>query len=297
MTFIVEDGTGIYNATSYVGLGFIHSYLHARGLETTWDAATSIVQETAAIKATDYIDMRFRTRFLGSKEFLDIAVAESNNLDFLASPQNNSTITIGTTVYKFVNAIVDAYDVNIGVSVDESAANLILAILATGVAGTDYGVGTLEHPDVTAMSAGHDTVFIQAKVAGENGGIVSVTSDDGTRLSWDTATLTGGSDSEEQILEWPRLYVYSPSGTLITGIPTLLKRATAEYALRALSADLMPDPTIDDSGKSITRKKEQVGPIVEETEFASGISHLIRPYPSADRLLLPLLNAGGGVIR
>lgn len=298
MTHVVEDGTGIFRATSYVGLGFVHSYLHARSLNTAWDAASVDDREAATVAATDYIDIRFRARFLGSKEFLEIAVAESNILDILLAPQNNSTVTIGTTVYRFQNGVTLAYDVDIGATIEEAKSNLIAAIMAGTGEGTAYGTGTLEHPDVTASSAGATTILVESKVTGPNGNIVTISSDE-ARLSWDTTTLTGGSDGEEQILEWPRLYVYSPSGILVTGIPILLKKATAEYALRALTATLMPDPTIDDSGKSIIKKVEKVGPIVEETEFEKGsqMSNLLRPYPSADRLLSSLLKSAGGTIR
>lgn len=296
MTHIVEDGTGIFRATSYVGLGFIHSYLHTRGLETIWDAVSEDEKEAAAVIATDYIDRRFGSRFLGRKEFLAIPIAESNLLDILLAPQNNSTVTIGTTVYTFKNGVTDAYDVDIGATVDEAAANLILAINAGSGEGVNYGTGTLIHPDVNAIIAGHSTILVQSNETGPNGEIVTISSDE-DRLSWDTVTLTGGSDGEEQPLEWPRLYVYTPSGTLVSGIPLKLKQATAEYAFRALSVDLMPDPSTDDSGQLIKYKKEVVGPIVEETGFSNSRSELIRTYPSADRLLKSLLLAGGGTIR
>lgn len=82
------------------------------------------------------------------------------------------------------------------------------------------------------------------------------------------------------------------------GVPVGVQRATAEYARRALTAALLPDPTVDASGTLITKKREKVGPIEEETEFAASLGLItILPYPSADALLQPYLRSGGRVIR
>lgn len=87
------------------------------------------------------------------------------------------------------------------------------------------------------------------------------------------------------------------------GIPTLLKKAVAEYALRAASAPLAPDPEQDPSGYQVSRKMEKVGPIEERTDFAfmgPGASRrILRSYPAADMLLHSLLRdwGSGRVIR
>lgn len=90
-----------------------------------------------------------------------------------------------------------------------------------------------------------------------------------------------------QALSFPRLNVIDRNGRFVTGIPVNLKKATAEYALRALSITLLPDPTVDDSGMVVISKKERVGPIEESTDFQSSGSApiLLRPYPAADKLL------------
>lgn len=81
-------------------------------------------------------------------------------------------------------------------------------------------------------------------------------------------------------------------------IPAVLKKATCEYALRALTATLLVDPVVDETGAMITSKTEQVGPIRETTQYySSGGIEIIQPYPAADLLLKSLLKEGGRVIR
>ena len=99
-----------------------------------------------------------------------------------------------------------------------------------------------------------------------------------------------------QSLSFPRLGLYDREGYLISGIPDLLKRATAEYALRALTVTLLPDPVVSDaSGREIESAREKVGPI--ETEYTYGELVPLRPYPAADRLLEQFLRTAGRAYR
>ncbi|RKX23984.1 MAG: hypothetical protein DRP45_09205 [Candidatus Zixiibacteriota bacterium] len=93
-----------------------------------------------------------------------------------------------------------------------------------------------------------------------------------------------------QGLSWPRLNVVDLDGEDITGVPLLIEKATAEYALRVASASLAPDPTIDDSNRPVTMEK--VGPI--ETKFSDGtFIQKWRDYPAVDALIKPLIIGGG----
>lgn len=102
-----------------------------------------------------------------------------------------------------------------------------------------------------------------------------------------------------QALSFPRVNIFDRNGYLVTGLPEKLKRATAEYALRAYSAELLPDPTIHESGLAISAKTEKVGPLEETTQFQTVASSpvLLRPYPAADRLLEEYVTAGGSNYR
>lgn len=94
----------------------------------------------------------------------------------------------------------------------------------------------------------------------------------------------------EQALPFPR--------TARGPLPAVLLKATCEYALRAITAPLAPDPTVDTSGGKVLEKKEKVGPIEESYKYSeSGSASLLQAYPAADMLLRGLLAQYRGVIR
>ena len=71
-------------------------------------------------------------------------------------------------------------------------------------------------------------------------------------------------------------------------LPPVLGRVTAEYALRALTAPLAPDPVIDadDAGRFVTQRFDRVGPIIEERRYSDRRSvSFLRPIPAADRMM------------
>lgn len=80
-------------------------------------------------------------------------------------------------------------------------------------------------------------------------------------------------------------------------IPDRLKKACAEYALRALlNGALLVDPEVDPTGLQIEDHTTVVGPITETKRFFSSAGvKLTKPYPAADLLLKPLLRPGGAV--
>lgn len=95
---------------------------------------------------------------------------------------------------------------------------------------------------------------------------------------------------DTQALEFPR---FDPdyADNVATPLPLVLQKACAEYALRALTASLFQDPTVDASGQVVIREK--IGPL--ETEYANlgATPLLIKPYPAADKLLTSLLRPAG----
>jgi hypothetical protein len=281
MTLIVEDGSGILYANSYAGLSYAHAYLHRRLRNTSWDAATVQAREAALVAATDYIDKRFGSRFSGIKLYLELDVFAENFLQFASQPQNNQTLTIGSVTYTFKNVVSVTNDILIGASITATITNFLAAVAT--------------HPDVNAEAAGADSVIVTHKLAGEQAEVLTST-DGPTRLSWDYAQLVLPS-SGEQPLEWPRDYVYSRAGIALTGIPEKLRQATVEYASRAITAGLMPDPVVSDTGQDIRRKFEKVGPIEEETVYSTQVREVFKRFPEADKLLAELIIGSGGVTR
>lgn len=101
-----------------------------------------------------------------------------------------------------------------------------------------------------------------------------------------------------QALKFPRNGLYDSLGNMIEGLPENLKKAAAEYALRALSAPLMPDPVTDETGRVVIGRDEKIGPISESIQYAKSESvQQIKPYPAADRLLAEYINSSGRVSR
>ena len=102
--------------------------------------------------------------------------------------------------------------------------------------------------------------------------------------------------TEVQSLSFPRVSVE------FAQMPDCLKKACCEYALRAKSAKLMPDPAIDSTGLGLLSTRKKVGPIEKEIRYQyrgpGTVTTLIRPYPAADALLVNLMRpANRGVIR
>lgn len=110
--------------------------------------------------------------------------------------------------------------------------------------------------------------------------------------------LKGRREFEVQALSFPREGIRDRDGYKVEGIPTRLKQAISEYALRASDAALLPDPTVDPSGRPIVEFSEKVGPIEESTRFQEGGSQVIlRPYPAADRLIADYVFPAGRTFR
>lgn len=78
-------------------------------------------------------------------------------------------------------------------------------------------------------------------------------------------------------------------------VPVKIQRACCEYALRALSAVLAPDPVVDDSGATVVTIASELGPLKERFQVLdTGVPALIRSYPAADLLILPYVKSAQG---
>lgn len=120
------------------------------------------------------------------------ATFASGVLSFNGNAVDLETVTIGETVYRYVDVLAQAYDVLIGASASITINNHIAAINAEAGEGTTYGTGTVEHPDVTASTTPGD-MNVTAKVAGVAGNSI-VTTSTSVNATWGAATLEGGSN-------------------------------------------------------------------------------------------------------
>lgn len=144
-----------------------------------------------------------------------------------------------------------------------------------------------------------NTEWASLDEAAKQGALINAT--DYINLRWGDQ-FKGTIAVEDQALLWPRLYV----GNSALQMPDTLKRATAEYAVRASQGPLAPDFEYDSTGRLYTKKREEVGPIVEEVSYSAATSDIdsmyaYRTYPVPDAMMRPLLAVTGlngrGVIR
>ncbi len=100
------------------------------------------------------------------------------------------TFTLGTTAYRLMDSIVQAYDIAIGADVAATRLNIVAAINESGVVGTQYNRGTVEHPDVSAAAFVGSGCVLTADVKGTAGdAIVTTETFDGDTNIFDDTTL------------------------------------------------------------------------------------------------------------
>lgn len=98
----------------------------------------------------------------------------------------------------------------------------------------------------------------------------------------------------DQALSFPRV----DAEDNILPLPTNLLKAECEYAFRALTNALLPDPVRDTTGAMLIGKTQTVGPISTTLQYyATAGIEITANYPAADLLLKPLIRSGGTVIR
>lgn len=94
---------------------------------------------------------------------------------------------------------------------------------------------------------------------------------------------------DTQALAWPRAYVVDDDGYGVESdiVPSKIKDATAEAALRALAGTLMADLT---NPGTVSRTRKKVGPLETETEYVGGNSP-VPVYRVIDALLKSLITS------
>lgn len=66
---IVEDGTIVANADSYVTVAEADAYLAARGMDTAWALLSNTVKESLLVRAVDYMQAAYRARWKGHRSW------------------------------------------------------------------------------------------------------------------------------------------------------------------------------------------------------------------------------------
>lgn len=102
-----------------------------------------------------------------------------------------------------------------------------------------------------------------------------------------------------QTTEWPRENVWDRAGNEVEGIPAFIKKACAEYALRATTQDLEPDLDQPTAAGGIKRTRDKVDVIETEVEYqdGGGLGTQLAAWPAADRIVASsgqVVSASGG---
>lgn len=304
MALIIETGSGLRVAESYVSIAFILAYLTERGRETEnlWSTASDAQQEAAARAATEYIDNRWGDRIKGNRRTYFAGDFAQAIVAFTGVPLADETITLGaqTYIWKASLAILGNDEIIIGADAAECATNLLNAITvqseAVGVTSSER-LPPNDAADALLEEGSTTELRLTARLFGSSGNDIPLSE---TSTNFDiTTAFTNGLDRAPQQREFPRDRIFDNNGFRVTGIPIKLKEATAEYAVRARAAQLFIDPTVDDTGNIVIEKFEKVGPIEERTKYNEGgaLSQVLRPYPAADKLLAEYILPAGRAFR
>lgn len=199
--------------------------------ESSVGRVLSAVDGARAIAPNDapaaYMTLRQRNAPL-DYQFIQAALINAEGLfTMTANLSNGDTITVGTkdgsapAVYTLKTALASAYDVLVGASLAETAANIAAAINQGAGEGTVYGTGTLANFDVAAQVLPSNQVQVTANVAGTAGNSIATT-DTSANGAWGAATLQGGADIPPYSqFGWQRL----PIKTTVVDSVTLVTRA------------------------------------------------------------------------
>ena len=299
MVFIVETGAGTPNANAYTTPVFVDAYLLDENLEALnlWSTQTTTRKQQGIVAASRHIDVRWGNQVKGER-FRRIVTGRQaiGTVTFTTLPVINELVTVGQLAYRLVDVLTLENDVLRGVTATESATNLAAAINS---GGDDVTSDALTQVSYEAIAAASGLVLtVEAQLNGLNGNEIILTTTVTGATASGSGSLTGGLDDGPQPLIFPRRFMFGYDGLAINGIPLKLKQSVSEYAARSLAAVLAPDLTVDPTGALVQKKVEKVGPIVEETVYATGaIPEIFQDYPKADRLLQEFLTSGGGVVR
>lgn len=111
-------------------------------------------------------------------------------------------------------------------------------------------------------------------------------------------TFKGNKLTSTQTTQFPRSDLHDRSGNLVSGLPLNLKKACAEYAVRASQGELAPDPIYDERGGIVTGRRIRAGSVEKDVNFAASGSKIIyRSYPLADMLLSEYFISSGQIYR
>ncbi len=262
MALTIEDGTIIEDADSYATLAEADARAIALGNLTWADLDQAEIREPALRAGFNYLNTRWDASWKGSR-------IRSRDLG------DGKSLSADDITFSAPSVITTGGQVDFTVFVDGQLVRVSGSPLNSG----DFHV----NGDPTALILTVTETTIQPEPAGDDILI------EGLLL--------------EQLGAWPRRYVVTPEGWAWSEyeIPKDVVNANIEYAFVAVdqSLNLAPVPTVDASGRALTRLTNKAGPVEQTKEWADGTIEpiVIRNYPLADALVQRWVIPQRGVIR
>ncbi len=197
------NGTGTAG-TQYSTGTVAHPYVIAT---TNSDTVQKIVSRTVGdAAATAVVNALATTETMANTAWADSTFGGGTGNSNPAVTSDAATFTIGDTTYTGVielsetsGATAVPYQVLWVTSEAVFLDNIKLAINASGVAGTDYSTGTLEHPQVVATTNTNTTQLVVSKTVGTGGNSIATT-ETMANYAWGAATLASGTGANGRIM-------------------------------------------------------------------------------------------------
>ncbi len=248
--FLPEDGTGVEGANAYITVAYARAYFLERGQLADWEGAPVGKVITGADAGANTITVPAHGILAGDGPIYLVGVDLPAGL---------------AQVTPYWPIVVDADTLKLAADLEDAIADPAVPIDIT-----DAGTGSMlvRTPDFAALREA----------------IVRAT--DYIEQIWGLR-FKGVRSTAEQGLHWPALQawgVVAGKAALITGVPDAVKRACAEYALRAKSKDLQAASA---NAGAVTSKSITADGITKSETYASPSS--MTSYPIADGWLRPLI--------
>lgn len=197
------NGTGTAG-TQYSTGTVAHPYVIAT---TNSDTVQKIVSRTVGTAAqTAVVNGLATTETMANTAWADSTFGGGTGNSNPAVTSDAATFTIGDITYTGVlelsetsGATAVPYQVLWVTSEAVFLDNIKLAINASGVAGTNYSTGTLEHPQVVATTNTDTTQLVVSKTVGTGGNSIATT-ETMTNYAWGAATLGSGTGANGRIM-------------------------------------------------------------------------------------------------
>lgn len=162
------QGTGKPSVTFVGGPGYEHLFI-ADGVTLQYYDGIAAATGTLTVAGGSIVD------------------TDTVELDGIYYAWTSGSVDAGTPA----GTMADPWLVDLGASDTDALANMVLALNATGTAGTTYSTSLTAHLTVEGVQSDATTMDVRARTRGTSGNSISTT-ETGANISWGAATLEGG---------------------------------------------------------------------------------------------------------